>query len=320
MKKAPQKKRVRVIYAGGLEAVGIHQKEYVQAALDDYFGLQLVAETEVSVIDHKPGTDITWDVIANVGEDIAKHYTEYDGFVVLHSMDNVLYSSALLRFMFDQLTKPVVFTGASLLRDNMTIPGSVNMKDQTVYAEMSIRTNLMSALQVCTTGYAEVMLAYGPMVLRAVRSVQDSIADSPVIVPFGEPELVHVQFGAGLKAQKGLDHSTMRFNSSYSDRILILNTHPGMRIPDNAEKEYDAIIIQGNSEQLIPRHLKLPSNIPVIVHGQGRLVEHLHNVIAIDYCTFPAAMAKTLVGLKRTQSTTEFIDWFAKQQHNEFVL
>lgn len=45
---------------------------------------------------------------------IEENYEHYDGFVVLHGSDTMSYSSSALSFMFENLTKPVIFTGSQL--------------------------------------------------------------------------------------------------------------------------------------------------------------------------------------------------------------
>lgn len=49
-----------------------------------------------------------------IAEIIEKNYEKYDGFVVLHGTDTIAFTSSALSFMFQNLTKPVIFTGAQL--------------------------------------------------------------------------------------------------------------------------------------------------------------------------------------------------------------
>lgn len=46
--------------------------------------------------------------------DIADHYEDYDGFVVLHGTDTMAFSSSMLSFMLRNLDKPVIFTGSQI--------------------------------------------------------------------------------------------------------------------------------------------------------------------------------------------------------------
>jgi len=49
-----------------------------------------------------------------IGTIIEEHYTDQDGFVVLHGTDTMAYTASALSFMLQGLNKPVVLTGAQL--------------------------------------------------------------------------------------------------------------------------------------------------------------------------------------------------------------
>lgn len=49
-----------------------------------------------------------------IAEIIEKNYESFDGFVVLHGSDTMSYSASALSFMFENLGKPIIFTGSQL--------------------------------------------------------------------------------------------------------------------------------------------------------------------------------------------------------------
>ncbi|GAB2764236.1 asparaginase [Actinomadura fibrosa] len=49
-----------------------------------------------------------------IAEIIEEKYDSYDGFVVLHGSDTMSYSASALSFMFENLSKPIIFTGSQL--------------------------------------------------------------------------------------------------------------------------------------------------------------------------------------------------------------
>ncbi|WP_029038242.1 asparaginase [Salinimicrobium xinjiangense] len=49
-----------------------------------------------------------------IAEMIEERYEDYDGFVVLHGSDTMSYSASALSFMFENLSKPIIFTGSQL--------------------------------------------------------------------------------------------------------------------------------------------------------------------------------------------------------------
>ncbi|HNQ26412.1 MAG TPA: asparaginase [Aquaticitalea sp.] len=54
------------------------------------------------------------DYWVKIAEIIENNYAAFDGFVVLHGSDTMSYSASALSFMFENLAKPIIFTGSQL--------------------------------------------------------------------------------------------------------------------------------------------------------------------------------------------------------------
>src|SRR5690554_5806948 len=85
---------------------------------------------EIDTITFNPALDSSnvtpeiWIQIANV---IYDNYEAYDGFVVLHGTDTMAYSASALSYMFENLSKPVVFTGSQLPIGMVRTDGKENL-------------------------------------------------------------------------------------------------------------------------------------------------------------------------------------------------
>jgi L-asparaginase len=73
----------------------------------------------------------TWTRIAEI---IEENYQSFDGFVVLHGTDTMAYSASALSFMLENLTKPVIFTGAQLPIGALRTDGKENLITSIVIA------------------------------------------------------------------------------------------------------------------------------------------------------------------------------------------
>lgn len=99
---------------------------------------------------------------------VARHYHRWDGFVILHGTDTMAYTASALSFLFENLGKPVVLTGAQL-------PLSHERTDA--------RLNLVNSLQIAgykATGMPlipEVVLCFGTALLRGNRARKLSSSD-----------------------------------------------------------------------------------------------------------------------------------------------
>ena len=76
------------------------------------------------LIDSSEISPVKWREMVQVVKD---HYNDYDGFVILHGTDTMSYTASALSFMFDNLTKPVIFTGSQLPIGKLRTDGKENL-------------------------------------------------------------------------------------------------------------------------------------------------------------------------------------------------
>ncbi len=114
--------KILLIYTGG--TIGMI-KDYDSGALIAFnFDDLLQNIPELKILEHEIDTisfehpidssnmnPNEWIKIANIIHD---RYDEYDGFVVLHGSDTMSYTASALSFMFENLSKPIIFTGSQL--------------------------------------------------------------------------------------------------------------------------------------------------------------------------------------------------------------
>lgn len=159
------RKRVYIAYTGG--TIGMRRTAQGYAPEPGYLAQQMRHLPELNhpaiphyhiheytpLLDSANMTPAGWLAIA---EDIARHYDEYDGFVVLHGTDTMAYTASSLPFLLDGLSKPVIVTGSQ-------IPLCEVRNDA--------RSNLINALLLAGgTPIPEVCLAFGDSVLRGCRA------------------------------------------------------------------------------------------------------------------------------------------------------
>ena len=116
------KANILLIYTGG--TIGMI-KDFETGALKAFnFDELLQNIPELKLLEHSIDTvsffrpidssNMKPEFYYKIAEIIASKYDDYDGFVVLHGSDTMSYSSSALSFMFENLTKPVIFTGSQL--------------------------------------------------------------------------------------------------------------------------------------------------------------------------------------------------------------
>ena len=72
---------------------------------------EITLVTLPTIIDSSNMTPAVWVELARL---IERHYADYDSFVILHGTDTMAYTASALSFMLENLSKPVILTGAQL--------------------------------------------------------------------------------------------------------------------------------------------------------------------------------------------------------------
>ncbi len=173
------------------------------------------------LIDSSDVEPALWQRIATM---IASKYDDYDGFVVLHGTDTMAYSASALSFMFDNLTKPVIFTGAQL-------PIGVPRTDG--------RENLVSSVEIAAAkdreGHAmvpEVCIFFNNKLMRGNRT---SKVNSDLFTAFSSPNFpslahagVSIRYSTDLIIRPADWDSPPVIQTKLDTRVSILKIHPGI--------------------------------------------------------------------------------------------
>uniref|UniRef100_A0A1I8ILB0 asparaginase n=1 Tax=Macrostomum lignano TaxID=282301 RepID=A0A1I8ILB0_9PLAT len=111
--------------------------------------------------------DISSSDYIRIAQDVSANYKQYDGFIILHGTDTLAYTASVLSFMFENLGKTVVITGAQIPifeirsdgRDNflgaLQIAGHFSIPEATVFFDNNLyRGNRVTKLD-CIQGLSK---------------------------------------------------------------------------------------------------------------------------------------------------------------------
>ncbi|WP_424493033.1 asparaginase [Salinimicrobium sp. GXAS 041] len=160
-----------------------------------------------------------WLQIARIVE---RNYEEYDGFVVLHGSDTMSYSASALSFMFENLTKPIIFTGSQLPIGDL---------------RTDAKENLITSIQIAglqrhgTPVINEVCLYFEYKLYRANRTTKVNAEhfeafDSPNYPPLVESGVhLSVNHEALWKPNR---RRQMKLHTGINDQIALVKIFPGI--------------------------------------------------------------------------------------------
>ncbi len=155
---------------------------------------------------------------------IASKYDTYDGFVVLHGTDTMAYSASALSFMFENLTKPVIFTGAQL-------PIGAPRTDG--------RENLISSVEIAadkdTDGHAlvpEVCICFNDKLMRGNRTSKLNADRFTAFQSPNYPSLaeagINIIYNTRAIHRPSDWESPLILHTELDTRVSILKIHPGI--------------------------------------------------------------------------------------------
>lgn len=183
------------------------------------FNFNIKTEVLNPVIDSSNMNPARWVKIA---KRIERRYNEFDGFVVLHGTDTMAYTASALSFMFDNLDKPIVFTGSQLPIGMLRTDGKENLITSVEIA--AAQQNGKSIVpEVCI--YFDSKLYRGNRTVKrdselfsAFRSVNyPALAVAGVDIKYSSEFIFHPNSNGILKV-----------NTQFNDNVVILKMFPGM--------------------------------------------------------------------------------------------
>ncbi|TPV61006.1 asparaginase [Aestuariibacter sp. GS-14] len=198
----------------------------------------------------------------HIADDIANHYDQYDGFIILHGTDTMAYTASALSFMLENLGKPVIITGSQIPFAELRSDG---------------QENLLNALYIAANyPIAEVSLYFNNKLLRGNRSRKvdadgfDAF-DSPNFPPLLEAG-ISIRVKAG-KITLPTPH-TLKVNPVKAQPIGLVSLYPGISpavIENTIQQPVNALILLsygvGNAPQnpALLAQLKLAAERDIVV-------------------------------------------------------
>ena len=219
------KKSIYVAYTGGTIGMRPSAQGYVPAA--GFLSATLAKMPEFhrpemphftiheydSLIDSSDMHPGDWQQIA---DDIASHYDDYDGFIILHGTDTMAYTASALSFMLEDLGKPVIVTGSQIPLAELRSDGQVN---------------LLNALYIAANyPIAEVTLFFNNQLFRGNRCRK---VDANGFNAFDSPNFpALLKAGISIEVNKqllGVDNSKkVRVSPVVSQPIGVVTLYPGI--------------------------------------------------------------------------------------------
>ena len=158
-----------------------------------------------------------------IAEIIEENYNSFDGFVVLTGSDTMSYTSSAISFMFENLQKPVIFTGSQLPIGDLRTDAKENLITSIEIA--CARENEQPIIR-------EVGLYFEYKLYRANRTTKINAEQFEAFASMNYPPLaesgVHLHFNHHLLFRHEAKEDQLIFRKNLIDDIVILKLFPGI--------------------------------------------------------------------------------------------
>lgn len=227
-----KKPNILLIYTGG--TIGM-VKDYKSGALKAFDFSQILKKIPelqhlnckiTSVTFDKPidSSNMNTEYYIQIAEIIATNYQKFEGFVVLTGSDTMSYVSSAISFMFENLAKPVIFTGSQL-----------PIGDLRTDAKENLITSIEIALAKKKNGnpvISEVCLYFEYKLYRANRTTKINAEQFEAFTSLNYPPLaesgVHLTFNEHLLLPTSSSNDQLIFRKKLNSNVMILKLFPGI--------------------------------------------------------------------------------------------
>ncbi len=225
-----KKTKILLLYTGG--TIGM-VKDYDTGALKPFNFDDLlqnipelnILENEIETLSFEHPIDSSdmnpeeWRKIASI---IYDRYEDYDGFVVLHGSDTMSYTASALSFMFENLSKPVIFTGSQLPIGDL---------------RTDAKENLITSIQIASLQkndkpvIAEVGLYFEYKLYRANRTTKINAEHFQAFASLNYPPLaesgVHLSVNFKILWKQNRNQQ-LKLHPRFNTNVVILKMFPGI--------------------------------------------------------------------------------------------
>jgi L-asparaginase/Glu-tRNA(Gln) amidotransferase subunit D len=273
--------------------------------------LRLIAEIDPVFVFGGDASEMEPALWSKLAREIYKRIKLYDGFVVMHGVDTMIYTAAMISFMIQPHTKPVVFTGSPLAADTSEKPHDLSGLI-TDYKILGVKANLINALQVATMDCGEVGIMFGNRLIRATQTIKSTTPSFNIFDSYKDGTIGKVDFGLKLlpHVQKR-QNQKVKLSDTCEKNISLLQMYPGA--PANLmehvlNKQCKGIIVRSFNTVIFPENF-LPVlrkanrlKIPVMAHNPFALDNQRkkREFILINNMTFETAFVKFMWVLGQT--------------------
>ena len=231
---ALKRKKIALFFMGGADLVDknhniiqVNNRNDIDRWNRELPELKIMAQLTPFFITNKPCEEINIADWVKLAQEIYDRHKRFDGFIVTHGSETVLYTANAVKCILKDFPKPVVFTGSQVDMNKLKQTDDSSIDANKNYDELSIKVNLISSLQVAVLGISEVSIMFGNRLIRIDKAIRSNMLSLNTFDSIDNDFLGRADFSIKLVEKKSkkrskIDSSKNRFNSN----IAIIHLTP----------------------------------------------------------------------------------------------
>lgn len=172
-----------------------------------------IADLDIKILFNEDSANLAlrhWQILAKT---VHENMDRYEGFVIIHGTDTMVYTAAALSFTLLNLQKPVIITGAQ-------IPLTKQRSDA--------RQNLIDALEVASFPLNEVLIVFNQKIVRGNRTRKTSITSYGAFFSPNYPVIGNIGINVEIDKTHMLQ-TTEKYTylEGFNPSLLSIHVYPG---------------------------------------------------------------------------------------------
>ncbi len=213
-------KRILLIHTGGtfgmmpVEPSHVLAPAHIQENILRYLPeIQQIAHIDFEVAFNIDSANIQIHHWQKLGRIIRDNYNAYDGFVIIHGTDAMVYTADALSFMLQELARPVILTGS---------------QRPLAQIRSDARSNLISSLELATYSIPEVAIFFGTHLYRGNRTLKISSTRYEAFASPNFPPLAEVGLDISVSENVLSPGKNLRYREHFENSVFSFQFHPGL--------------------------------------------------------------------------------------------
>jgi len=285
-----ERKKILILFCGSSEN---KTKNGLSDWITNMPELEIIADIDSEYIKSEQKDFLSPLFWQQVAQAINQKQKNYNGFVIIHPVETLLYTACAQSFLLHYLKKPIIFTSAH----------QKNLQDEN---QLSVKANLINSVQVATYNFGEVAVMFGNKLIRANQAQRVFDHSLNTFKASDSAVLGKIDFSIRIFEKNIIKKQVFsKFKFELNNNVDYLKIQPVFNIEELSRRclTKAGIFVEGQGHQL-PNALKnlfsKLSNIAIVLFDVSHQPDQ-KNIISINNMTLEASLVKFMYVLAQTK-------------------